>query len=95
MSNKEELANLRKSIDTLDSAIVLILSERFKVTKRVAEFKRMNNISAVDKEREKSQASSIRKIAKTHGLNPELVERILRCVIDEVVKDHKKSGVNE
>lgn len=86
----ENLDDLRKSIDNLDSALIAILAERFKITQKVGEYKAKNNLTAVDKKREEQQYKRIEELAKEHGLNPQFAKKFLKTVIEEVVKNHKE-----
>ena len=50
-----ELARLRGSIDNLDSALVCLLAERFKITQRVGELKAELGLPPADPQREAQQ----------------------------------------
>jgi chorismate mutase len=86
----KKLETLRHSLDNLDSALISILSERFKLTCEVGVFKAENNLPSVDEERERKQFERIKQLAGNHGLEPEIAVKVLRLIIDEVVEKHKK-----
>ena len=85
-----DLDDLRKSLDNIDNAIFLLFAERFRVTQKVGEYKKVHKLPSTDKSREASQFARIEKLAKETGLNPEFARKLLRMVIDEVVKNHMK-----
>ena len=49
----EELNELRKYIDNIDRQIVNLIEERMKISVKVAEIKKKNNIAIFDPKREK------------------------------------------
>ena len=49
----EELNELRKYIDNIDKQIVNLIEERMKISVKVAEIKKKNNIEIFDPKREK------------------------------------------
>ncbi|HMH70354.1 MAG TPA: chorismate mutase [Candidatus Saccharimonadales bacterium] len=83
------LNDLRTSIDTIDSAILLLLSERFRVTQKVGEYKRDNNLPSVDKTREEAQFSKLKQCVQGMDLDARFVEKMWRLIIDTVVENHK------
>jgi chorismate mutase len=81
-----ELQQLRDSIDNIDAALVHLLAERFKCTRRVGEFKAMNGMPAGDPDREVVQIERLRTLAKTAKLDPEFAEKFLIFNIAEVIR---------
>ena len=55
----EQLAEYRSSIDNIDAALVHLLAERFKVTRRVGEYKAAVGMPPADLEREALQVLSL------------------------------------
>lgn len=93
MSQEEaraELRRLRGSIDNMDSALVHLLAERFKVTKRVGELKAAAGLPAADPEREAAQIARLRALAADADLDPEFAEKFLTFIVTEVVRHHEK-----
>ncbi|MCI5121475.1 MAG: chorismate mutase [Candidatus Electrothrix sp. AUS4] len=84
------LETIRDSLDKLDSALISILAERFQLTDEVGVFKAENNLPSIDQERERQQFARIKQLADVHGLEPEIAAKILRLIIDEVVKKHER-----
>lgn len=86
MSNN--LDDLRVSLDNIDNAVVYLMAERFRLTHKVGVYKRDNGLPPVDEKREEAQFARIRQLAEQSGLNSEFAEKLLRLIIDEVVKEH-------
>jgi chorismate mutase len=84
-----ELQQLRDSIDNIDAALVHLLAERFKCTRRVGEFKAMNSMPAGDPDREVVQIDRLRALAKTAKLDPEFAEKFLGFIVAEVIRHHE------
>ena len=81
-----EIQSLRAEIDEIDSKIVDLLASRFRLTSNVGKLKAAHALEAVDPEREATQEVRFRELARHRNLNPDLVLRVFRSVIDEVVK---------
>ena len=86
------LRRLRGSIDNLDSAIICMLAERFKVTQKVGEHKARSGLPAADPGREAAQIARLRDLAKSANLDPEFSEKFLRFIIEEVIRHHQASA---
>lgn len=89
-SSPSPLEEFRKSIDNLDATLIYVLAERFRLTKRVGEFKRDSGLPSTDKSREERQIARLKKLALDAELDPEFAERFLRFVIDEVIRHHER-----
>ena len=86
--SSEELLILRGSIDNLDAAIVHIMAERFKITKRVGRLKAEQGLPADDPDRERRQIARLRALAHDADLDPEFAEKLLNFIVSEVVRHH-------
>ncbi len=84
------LKDFRKSIDNLDATLIYVLAERFRLTKRVGEFKRDSGLPSTDEGREEKQIARLKALALDAELDPEFAERFLRFVIDEVIRHHER-----
>jgi chorismate mutase len=89
---EDQLAEYRSSIDNIDAALVYLLAERFKVTRRVGEYKAAVGMPPADLEREALQVQRLRDLAENAGLDPRFSEKFLRFVIDEVIRHHETAG---
>ncbi len=85
-----ELLELRDQIDRLDQALVLLLANRFALTRRVGEIKARENLESFDGSREQDKLLRIRELCEKHELNPELVSDILSGIMREVVQNHER-----
>ena len=84
----DQLVELRGSIDNLDAALVHIMAERFKITKRVGELKAAHGLPAADPSREARQIARLRTLAQQADLDPEFAEKLLNFIVSEVVRHH-------
>ncbi|MEZ5932494.1 MAG: chorismate mutase [Alphaproteobacteria bacterium] len=87
---KTPLDEFRKSIDNLDATLIYVLAERFRLTKRVGEYKRDQGLPSSDRGREDRQIARLKALALDAELDPEFAERFLRFVIDEVIRHHER-----
>ncbi|MFT4226154.1 chorismate mutase [Micropruina sp.] len=85
-----ELARMRDSIDNLDSALIYLLAERFKITRRVGELKAEVGLPPADPDREARQIERLRTVAKDAQLDPEFAEKLLNFIVSEVVRHHER-----
>lgn len=84
----EELNSIRGSIDNIDAAVIHMLAERFKCTKRVGVLKAENDIPPSDHGREQRQIERLRKLALDAELDAEFAEKFLNFIIREVIQNH-------
>lgn len=87
---RADLLRLRGSIDNLDSALVHLLAERFKVTQRVGELKAAAGLPAADPDRESAQIARLRALAVDADLDPEFAQKFLTFIVTEVVRHHEQ-----
>ncbi|MFA5566845.1 MAG: chorismate mutase [Acidimicrobiia bacterium] len=87
----ETLGTFRASIDNIDAAIIHLLAERFKITRRVGEYKATHQLPPADPAREERQIARLRKLAEESDLDPEFGEAVLRFIISEVIRHHEKA----
>jgi chorismate mutase len=86
----EPLAEYRESIDNIDAALVFLLAERFKITKKVGAYKAAAGLPASDPEREQQQIARLRQLAQSANLDPEFSEKFLRFIVEEVIRHHQR-----
>lgn len=87
---REELQRLRGSIDNMDSALIHLLAERFKVTQRVGQLKARAGMPPADPAREARQIERLRALAEEAQLDPNLAEKFLNFIVAEVVRHHEQ-----
>jgi len=90
----ETLAGYRSSIDNIDAALVLLLAERFKITKKVGAHKASVGLPAADPERENKQISRLGEVAASADFDPSFSEKFLRLVFAEVRRQHELARSN-
>ena len=91
----ETLRRYRESIDNIDAALVLILAERFKITKAVGEYKASAALPPADPAREGQQIARLRRLAEDANLDPDFTEKFLRFVINEVIRHHERARAGD
>ena len=84
-----ELAELRHSIDNIDAAILHLLAERFKCTRKVGELKARLDLPPADPVREAQQIARLRSLAVSADLDPEFAEKFLNFLVREVIRHHE------
>jgi chorismate mutase len=84
-----ELKTCRKSIDNIDSALIHLLAERFKLTKAVGALKARAQLPPADPVREAEQIERLRGIARDADLDPEFAEKFLNFIVAEVIRHHE------
>ena len=89
MQSDPELERLRGSIDNLDTAIICMLAERFKITQQVGVLKKERGLAPADPDREEQQIARLRDLAVRSNLDPEFAEKWLEFVVAEVVRHHR------
>ena len=89
VQNDPELDRLRASIDNLDTALVCLLAERFKITQRVGELKKEQGLAPADPDREAQQIARLRELAVHSDLDPDCAEKFLTFIVRDVVRHHE------
>lgn len=84
------LQELRDQIDVLDAELIDLMARRFEVTRAVGALKREIGLPKADPAREDRQIDRLRTMAKDVGLDEEFSERLLRLIIEEVIRDYAR-----
>jgi chorismate mutase len=84
-----ELAQLRNSIDNIDAALIYLLAERFRCTRRVGAMKASSGLPPGDPERERVMIKRLKALAKDAKLDPAFAEKFINFVIAEVIRHHE------
>ena len=85
----EELEEIRASIDNIDAALVHLLAERFRCTKKVGVLKARLDLPPADPDREDRQVARLRALAEEAGLDPVFAEKFLKFIVEEVIRHHE------
>lgn len=80
---------MRSSIDNIDAALVHLLAERFKCTKRVGRLKAEHDLPPADPDREARQIARLKELALDADLDPVFAEKFLNFIIGEVIRHHE------
>ncbi len=83
------LAEMRASIDNIDAALVHLLAERFKLTKKVGVYKAAHDLPPADPVREKAQLARLRQLAREADLDPAFAEKFYDFIVTEVIRHHE------
>lgn len=86
------LAELRERIDELDAALIKLMADRFEVTRRVGLHKKQAGLPPADPSREERQIARLRAMAEAADLDPTFSEKLLRLIIDEVIRDYSRKA---
>jgi chorismate mutase len=84
------LKDHRASIDRLDAILIYTLGERFKHTQAVGLLKAEHDLPPSDPAREAQQIARLEDLALQADLDPDFAKKILRFVIDEVIRHHEQ-----
>ncbi len=87
---KALLAPYRARIDTLDNQIVALLGERFGVINEVAKLKAEHGIAPILPYRVEEVVRNARARAEKAGVDPDLVEKIYRIIIDTACRQEEE-----
>jgi len=85
----QEILDLRASIDNIDAALVHLLAERFKMTRRVGELKAVGGLPPADPARDRQQVDRLKGLAAGAGLDPEFTEQFRNFIVSEVIRHHE------
>lgn len=84
-----EILRIRGSIDNIDAALVHLLAERFKMTRRVGELKAVGGMPPADPARDQEQIARLTSIAEEAGLDPEFAVQFRQFIVSEVIRHHE------
>ena len=70
------LAKYRASIDNIDAAIIHLLAERFKITRKVGEYKATHDLPPADPARESQQIARLREKLRDNGSEPRVIRTV-------------------
>lgn len=85
-----QVEELRADVDTIDAALVAMLAERFRVTRRIGLLKARAGFASADLQREAAQVEALRVKAEEYGLDPDMAESYLHLVADAAKRDHER-----
>ena len=83
------LVEIRDSIDNIDAAIIHMLAERFRCTRRVGLLKAEHHLPPADPAREAQQIVRLRRLASASKLDPDFAEKFHAFVVSKVIRHHE------
>jgi len=86
----EKLNDHRKEIDTIDEQMLELLEKRLAIVKKIADLKTRENLPIRDTKRETVILDNIAVKAEKLDLDPELVKRFFKSVIELSVEVEQK-----
>ncbi len=89
-SHCKSIEEIRKAIDTIDKEVIDLLGKRYSYVKEVIRFKEPTEESIKARERFDSVIASRRKMAKEAGLDPDVIERIYRNLLNHFISEERK-----
>lgn len=84
------ITEVRNEIDSIDSEIIKLLSERFGYVREVVKYKEKTNTGIEASDRRAAVIESRRKWAEEVNINPDVIENIYNTLIDYFIIEEKK-----
>ncbi|MCF8261603.1 MAG: prephenate dehydratase [Melioribacteraceae bacterium] len=81
-----DIKELRDKINSIDSEIVKMLGNRYRLSEEVVRFKDVNDKPIRDREREKELLKRIKSLGEEYGLDEHFLDRVYKEIIDYSVK---------
>ncbi len=85
-----DLDEIRNEISEIDHQIIEFLSQRFSLVPYINEYKKENNISIFQPEREKQMYKKYWKLAIEKNINPDIIQQLYEIIIGESRRLQKK-----
>ena len=85
----KRLEEHRDQIDRVDEHILSLLGERFRVTDRIGEIKKEQELEAESENREEEQNKKLEDWAQENEVDPELVLRLYELIREKVKERHR------
>lgn len=88
----QKIKDLRLKIDEIDKNLLDLFIERLKIVKEIGEVKQKNGMEIIDDSREQEVLSHLVKRAKNKGVNPEVVKKLWRVLMEISYEVEEKNG---
>lgn len=92
---KNRLATLRHEIDELDQHLLELLAQRTKISQKIGELKKENNVAVFQQGRWDELLEKAQKDATKFGIDAELVETILKAIHQDSINIQSKIMMEE
>jgi isochorismate pyruvate lyase len=84
------IQEIREAIDKIDQEIITLLGERYKYVKAIVRFKEPTKESIIAQERFDNVISSRRAMAKKYGLDPDMIEKLYKELMNHFIAEELK-----
>ncbi|MCV6609048.1 MAG: chorismate mutase [Campylobacterales bacterium] len=85
----QDLSELREEINHIDEEIVKQIAQRFKITKKVGEYKKANNLPILNSGREEIIYKKLESLATEQGINAEMLKSIWQTMMLQSKKEQE------
>lgn len=85
----QSIEEVRKEIDEIDQSIIGLIGKRFSFIQEIVKFKSNTN-DVYAKDRFQAVINKRREIAAGHHLNPDVIEKMYRIMMDYFIKEQLK-----
>lgn len=85
-----DLQQYRDKIDTIDSQLIQLLSQRFQIAADIAQYKIENNLEIHQEHREQVLISRIEHLCKDYNLHQEFDTELISLIMNESKKYQEK-----
>jgi chorismate mutase len=92
-TRRHPLKLIRDDIDRVDARIVRLLSKRIRLTEQTLQFKKTIDDIEVPA-RTARVLRSVRRLAKEHGIQPDIVERLYQVILEGSVRQQRDKLLN-
>jgi len=82
-----QLISYRKNINKIDDSILNLLNKRLKITNKMGEYKKRNNLKINDESGEKEIFNKLKEKSEKHGLS----ERYIKEVFKKIIRNSKEN----
>ncbi|MBN1599101.1 MAG: chorismate mutase [Bacteroidales bacterium] len=84
------IEEVRTAIDMLDKEIISLIRQRFDYVKEVVRFKKPDKESIIAQNRFDEVIESRRTLALEFGLNPDVIEKLYRYLLNHFIEEEMK-----
>lgn len=88
--SSQNLSDMRHAIDNIDTELVQLLTERMHISKKIGEYKRANNMTAIQPGRYNELISKRVNEGITEGLSENLITQIFEAIHEESVRQQMR-----
>jgi isochorismate pyruvate lyase len=88
--NCASIDEIRNEIDRIDQSIISLLGDRFQYVKAIVQFKEPTQDGIVARDRYNAVIDTRRKFAQQAGIDPDLVEKLYREIMNHFIEEEIK-----